>query len=70
MSEAITDEDRRMINYFIRVTGDITRWSSWEEKREAVKEAYPELIESIARVEAEEETLYAILYKIECEIKS
>lgn len=70
MSEAITDDDRLMIVYFIRVKNDITRWASWEEKREAVKEAYPELIESIARVEAEEKTLYAILYKIECEIKS
>ena len=64
MSEAITDEDRRMINYFIRVKGDITRWCDWDEKQDA----YPDLIASIERLSSEELTLYAILFRIESDI--
>lgn len=39
----ITDEDRRMIRYFIEDKGDITRWTHWEEKKFAVFSLYPQL---------------------------
>ncbi len=61
----ITNEDRRMISYFINHKGDITRWTGWENKKAQVQEEYPELIAALNAVEVAERTLEAIVSKIE-----
>ena len=41
--DACTNEDRRMVVYFIRDKGDITRWTEWESRKSIICEAYPDL---------------------------
>jgi len=39
----ITQEDLNMVKYYIEEKGDVTRWSGWEEKKDAIQSFYPEL---------------------------
>ena len=60
----ITNEDRGSILYFTTERWPITRWCDWEKRKDAVRQAYPELIASLDRLETENRTLQAILDKV------
>lgn len=62
---ALTEEDKNMIVYFIKEKGDITRWCSWESKKQEIEEEFPELINALKQLEIAERTLNAIVNAIE-----
>ena len=49
MSEenTLTEGDYNMVIYFWQEKGDITRWSSWEEKKPLFEKYHPELIKAM-----------------------
>lgn len=61
----VTNGDRRMIVYFQRDKGDITRWSFWKERLPAIEAEYPELIKALRDCEMAERILDLVLDKIE-----
>ena len=42
-------EDILMMSYFHHEKGDVTRWSSWEKRRETIRHDFPELLTAIPR---------------------
>jgi len=64
----VTDEDRNMICYFIRVMGDINRWSSWKIRKKDIAKEYPELIVALDNLIIAKRTLDTIIDKIGSEI--
>lgn len=42
-TDKIYSEDADMAHYFIEQKGDVTRWCDWEQKREALCAAVPEI---------------------------
>ena len=65
MATVITEEDRRMIRYFHEEKGDITRWCSWEEKKDAIFDICPELREALHDLDVAERNLNRIVASIE-----
>lgn len=61
----ITEEDRRMIRYFIEEKGDVTRWCSWEEKKAAIFATWPELRAALHNLDIAERNLKHIVAGIE-----
>lgn len=57
MTIVITEEDRRMVKYFLEEKGDVTRWCDWEEKKEALFTLYPELHTALFNLDVAERTL-------------
>lgn len=57
----VTEEDRLMVDYFIREKGDITRWSAWEQRKPVIAAEYPELIAALKQVTIAERTLDAVV---------
>ena len=53
----ITENDVEMVKYFILEKGDITRWSSWEERKLTIAAAYPELMFSLHAAEMSQRNL-------------
>lgn len=47
MDDKLTDEDRRMIVYFIREKDDITRWNGYEQRKELIKCELPALAHAL-----------------------
>ncbi len=60
----ITDTDKRMICYFIKEKGDITRWSSWEDRKADIEAEYPELIAALEQLLVAERILDLVVEKI------
>ena len=58
MDNELTSEDLRSIDYFLSEKHDITRWSSWDERRSIIETAMPDLkgyldtLDEIKRVKA------------------
>lgn len=60
----VTDEDRRMVHYFIKEKDDITRWCDWEARKGIIEAEYPELIAALRNLETAQRTLDAIVERI------
>ncbi len=57
----LTDADRNSIKYFIEDKGDITRWTEWEEKKDAIFRGYPALRSALFNLEVAELTLKTVV---------
>ena len=55
--EKLSDEDKNAIAYFILEKGDVTRWASWEKKKDLVRQEFPELILTLDVFTTAEKTL-------------
>jgi predicted nucleic acid-binding protein len=60
----MTVEDARMVAYFVREKGDITRWVDWPNRQDAIAYECPELINALTLLEKAERTLDAVLSDI------
>ena len=67
--EPVTDEDRRMVVYFLREKDDITRWVHWEERKHVILRDYPFLGRALEDKLRAEQTLESVLGSIEMDIK-
>ena len=56
----VTEEDRRMINYFLNEKGDIENWTQWEDRKGDIEIEYPEFIQALDQLEVAKRTLRAI----------
>ncbi len=57
----ITEEDRRTIRYFVQEKGDITRWSEWDEKKDAIFATWPQLRVALHNLDVAERNLDMIV---------
>lgn len=55
------EEDYDMLCYFYFEKGDITRWSSWEEKKPFLKETNRALYDAFERLESAQRTVHALM---------
>lgn len=63
--DEVTDKDRHMVVYFIRETGDVTRWFDWEDRRGVIFRAYPALKTALDHAAVSEIMVSNVLDKIE-----
>ena len=43
LNDKVVQRDINSIGYFLKEKGDIERWSSWEDRKEAIINEFPEL---------------------------
>lgn len=56
----VTEDDIRMIDYFLNEKNDIERWSSWAARKPDIEAEYPEFIAALKQLEIAEKTLSAV----------
>jgi len=56
-----TSADLDDVRYFWMEYGDLSRWSGWEEKKEAFRNEYPELTDAFERYRSAKTTLTAVI---------
>jgi len=56
----VTEDDINMIGYFLNETGDIERWSRWEERKGDIDAQYPELVAALKNLKIAKRTLEII----------
>ncbi len=60
---SITNDDKNSITYFHRWKDDITRWCSWEDRKEAIFEEVPQLKRAMDDVKSAEDYLNYVVDK-------
>ena len=65
---SVTDDDRRMVLYFIEEKSDVSRWTGWERRRDDIEKVYPDLFFAFQVVKAADVLLQAALDKIRNDI--
>jgi hypothetical protein len=55
--------------YFITHKQDVTRWSSWEDRREIILREYPKLKKALMELQEAEDYLSYVIEKISDDIK-
>lgn len=63
--DEVTDKDRHMVVYFIRETGDITRWFDWDSRKGVIFRAYPALKTALDHAAVSEIMIDNVLTRIE-----
>ena len=66
-SEELTQSDLDMVQYFWKEKGDLTSWSSWEEKKPLFQKYFPELVAAWDSLQTAERTLDAVVDSLELE---
>lgn len=61
---SITYGDIMMIDHYINERGDITRWSSWEDRKEDIMNEFPELVTALQSKDIIEKTIERIVNDI------
>jgi len=61
--EKITENDVNMLCYFWKHKGDITRWSSWEER----KHLFPQVVEAMEKIDYWHDELVSRIENIDWE---
>lgn len=57
----MNEDDVNMITYFWQEKHDVTRWSSWEERKEAIRKSRPELVAAVENLTIAQRTLSALV---------
>lgn len=60
-ADTVTEEDVLMVSYFLKEKGDITRWSSWKDRKKVILKKYPALGDAISRLASAEQTLKMVV---------
>ena len=57
----VTAEDIRMVRYFGIGKGDLDRWAQYEERRDALREEFPELMDAFGALKKAESDVYHLM---------
>ena len=61
----MNESDIEMIRYFWEEKGDITRWTSWEDRKPEIKKYHPGLVYAVEQIEFLSRVLDAIVRNLE-----
>lgn len=57
-------DDEWAIEYWLLENGDIERWVMWEDRKDAIREKYPELVAALENVKTAQKALERIAKNI------